>query len=144
MTPGTSAMIRNLPNDYTQTKLLDLIRLEGFGGDFDFFYLPVDFHSGAGLGYAFINFTTKEVAERFRQRFTGFNSWTVGSDKVCEVAWSSLQGLEAHIERYRNSPVMHESIPEEQKPLLFAGSERVAFPAPTKKIRIPRHWHRRP
>jgi len=141
--PVTSAMMRNLPNDYTRSMLLDLLRSEGFGGTFDFVYLPHDFRSCSGLGYAFVNFNSLDSARQFREDFTGFNRWAVASDKVCEVTWSSLQGLEAHIERYRNSPVMHESIPEEQKPALFEGSDAVPFPPPTKKIRLPRHWHRR-
>jgi len=141
--PGTSAMMRNLPNDYTRSMLLELLHAEGFGGLFDFVYIPVDFRSGSGLGYSFINFISLDSAEQFRQHFSGFNRWAVASDKVCDVTWSSLQGLEAHVERYRSSPVMHESVPEEQKPALFKGCEAVPFPAPTKKIRIPRHWHRR-
>lgn len=140
---GTSAMMRNLPNDYTRCMLLDLLHSEGFGGTFDFVYLPVDFRSTSGLGYAFVNFALHDDAECFREHFTGFNRWSLASDKVCEVTWSSLQGLEAHIERYRNSPVMHESVPDDQKPVLFRGLERVQFPSPTKAIRTPRHWHRR-
>jgi RNA recognition motif-containing protein len=142
--PITSAMMRNLPNDYTRTMLLDLFRTEGFAGTFDFVYVPVDFRSCSGLGYAFINFTSFDSAERFRQHFTGFKQWSsLASDKVCEVAWSSQQGLEAHIERYRNSPVMHESVPEDPKSILFEGLVAVPFPVANKKVRIPRHWHRR-
>lgn len=141
--PGSSVMMRNLPNDYTRSSLLELLRTEDFEGKYDFVYLPIDFRSSSGLGYAFINFLSLEIAERFRSHFGGFNRWSVKSDKVCEVTWSSLQGLEAHIERFRNSPVMHESIPDDQKPALFEGTERVVFPEPTRKIREPRHWHRR-
>jgi len=143
LTSGTSVFMRNVPNDYTRTRLVELLHAEGFGGTYDFVYLPVDFRSSSGLGYAFINFLSLDISERFRQHFTGFNRWSVASDKVCQVTWSSLQGREAHIERFRNSPVMHESVPEDQKPALFEGFERVEFPKPTKKIRVPRHWHRR-
>jgi hypothetical protein len=122
--------------------LLELLCSEGFAGTFDFLYLPVDFRSSAGLGYAFLNFTSYSSARRFRQHFTGFNRWAVASDRVCDVAWSSVQGLEAHIERYRNSPVMHESVPDAQKPMLFKGWEAVPFPPPTKKIKKPRHFNR--
>merc|ERR1711916_258740 len=47
-------------------------------------------------------------------------------------------GVEDNIERYRNSPVMHEAVPAQYKPLLFDGGVPVAFPAPTKSIRFPR------
>jgi len=141
--PGSSVMLRNLPNDYTRTALLELMNAEGFEGKYDFVYLPIDFRSGCGLGYAFINFLSLEIAHEFREHFSGYSRWTVKSDKVCQVTWSSLQGLDEHIERFRNSPVMHESVSDEQKPAMFKGSERIAFPEPTKKIREPRHWHRR-
>lgn len=140
---ATSSMIRNIPNDYSRERLVEQLNAEGFAGCFDFLYLPIDFTTRSGLGYAFVNFVSHAVAERFQRHFTGFDRWSMASDKVCEVHWSSLQGLEAHVERYRNSPVMHESIPEDQKPLLFSGPYRRPFPSPTKKIRAPRHWHRR-
>jgi len=140
----TSVMMRNLPNNLTRDMLLDMLRSEGYDGCFDFVYLPIDFQSNSGLGYAFINLTTHDVAVRFCDHFTGFNHWSLASEKVCHVTWSdSLQGREAHIERYRNSPVMHESVPEDHKPLIFAGLDLETFPGPTKKLRAPRRWHRR-
>jgi hypothetical protein len=140
----TSMMMRNLPNNYTQKMLLELLESEGYGGHFDFVYIPIDFQSNSGLGYAFLNFTSTCVAEHFSEHFTGFNRWSVNSDKVCKVTWSdALQGLDVHIERYRNSPVMHESVPQDQRPLLFSGSVQVPFPPPTKTVRAPRRWHRR-
>jgi len=50
------------------------------------------------------------------------------------------QGLPAHIDRYRNSPVMHESVEDEYKPAVFSPGtgDRAVFPPPTKKLRVPR------
>jgi hypothetical protein len=141
---STSLMMRNLPNCYTREMLLALLNDEGFAGSYNFIYLPIDFRRGLGLGYAFINFVTPMVAQGFHQHFSGFSQWRAPSDKVCEVTCSdTLHGLEALIDHYRNSPVMHDSIPEEHKPLLFAGLERVQFPPPTKRVRAPRLWHYR-
>jgi len=124
--------------------LLELLESEGFGGYFDFVYLPIDFQSNSGLGYAFLNFISTAVAARFCEHFTGFTGWSTGSDKVCKVTWSdALQGLDLHIERYRNSPVMHESVPQDQRPMLFRGAVQIPFPPPTRTIRAPRRWHRR-
>eukprot|EP00439_Symbiodinium_sp_Y106_P038344 s1688_g4.t1 len=40
---------------------------------------------------------------------------------------------QAHVERYRNSPVMHRSVPDEYKPVIFKNGVRKKFPRPTKK-----------
>jgi len=135
----TTVMLRNMPNNYTRDMLLELVDSMGFSNCYDFAYLPVDFKSQAGLGYAFINFISSAEAMRCFDNFEGFSGWKVPSDKVCTVTWGSpYQGLEAHIERYQNSPVMHHSIPDEWKPVLVQQGERIAFPAPTKPIKTPK------
>jgi hypothetical protein len=135
----TTIMMRNIPNNYTRTMLLDLINREGFHGAYDLVYLPIDFNSNAGFGYAFINLVSPEEAERFRLHFQGYTGWALTSEKVCDVMWSGVhQGLEAHIERYRNSPVMHPSVPDDYKPVVFKDGVRTQFPPPTKLPRAPR------
>lgn len=135
----TTVMLRNMPNNYSRTMLLELLDAEGFAGQYDFLYLPMDFQSRASLGYAFINFTSSESAESFWRVFDGYSNWAIPSRKMSGVSWSGPhQGLEAHIERYRNSPVMAESTPDEYKPILFDRGVRIPFPAPTRRIRAPR------
>jgi hypothetical protein len=135
----TTVMLRNIPNNYNREMVLELLDAEGFKGCYDFVYLPMDFHRMAGLGYAFVNLVDRDHAQRVKQHFEDFCTWTLASQKICKVSWGEpLQGLEAHIERYRNSPVMHEDVPDKYKPVLYEKGERVAFPAPTKKIRPPR------
>jgi len=132
----TTLMLRNLPNDYTRDMLLDLLDCQGFCGVYDFIYLPIDFNRLAGLGYAFVNCVSPATAEAMREQLQGFDQWCVSSQKVCDVCWGDpLQGLEAHVERYRNSPVMHQSVPDEYKPAVFVNGIRSAFPSPTKRIR---------
>jgi hypothetical protein len=136
----TTVMLRNMPNNYSRDMLLELVESMGFAGCYDFAYLPVDFKSQAGLGYAFINFVSTAEAQRCFECFEGFSDWKVPSEKVCTVTWGSpYQGLEAHIERYQNSPVMHHSIPDEWKPVLLDQcGVRIAFPVPTKPIKMPK------
>mmetsp|Transcript_111527 Transcript_111527/g.279290 ORF Transcript_111527/g.279290 Transcript_111527/m.279290 type:complete len:407 (+) Transcript_111527:64-1284(+) len=142
--PRTTVMLRNLPNNYTRAMLLDLIDSEGFAGKYDFLYLPIDFRTHAALGYAFINLVTPEDAVEFYNHLSGFSRWSLPSSKVCSAGWSHPhQGLEDHIARYRNSPLMHEAVPDSYRPILFSSGMRVDFPEPTKKIKPPRQGTQR-
>jgi hypothetical protein len=136
---NTTVMIRNLPTDYTREMLLELLDSEGFAGNYDFVYLPIDFNSQGGLGYAFVNLICPVEAQRFWQQFDGFSRWALPSDKVCSLNWSSPhQGLAPHIERYRNSPVMHQDVPDNFKPMIFVDGMRIQFPPPTRPLKAPR------
>lgn len=135
----TTLMFRNLPNNYNRSSLMQMLDSGGFKGTYNLLYLPTDFRNFAGFGYAFVNFCHHEDAKKAKASFQGFSKWRVPSKKVCDVVWGGVvQGLQAHTERYRNSPVMHESVPDEYKPAVFEDGVRVEFPAPTKKIRPPR------
>mmetsp|Transcript_86901 Transcript_86901/g.136091 ORF Transcript_86901/g.136091 Transcript_86901/m.136091 type:complete len:675 (+) Transcript_86901:31-2055(+) len=148
---NTTVMLRHMPSNYTREKLLVLLDTEGFNGSYDFVYLPVDFMSFQGFGYAFVNCTSNAEAHRMFKHFQGFTSWpgphtsTEEATSLCEVSWGNpLQGYGAHIYRYRNSPVMHKDVPEEFKPVAFVNGIRIKFPAPTKRIRPPRLKHGHP
>ena len=68
----------------------------------------------------------------FWKAFDGFTKWVgafskprracnevLPSSKVCQVSWSGPhQGQAAHVERYRSSPIMHSSVPDECKPIV--------------------------
>mmetsp|Transcript_17838 Transcript_17838/g.51308 ORF Transcript_17838/g.51308 Transcript_17838/m.51308 type:complete len:351 (+) Transcript_17838:738-1790(+) len=132
----TTVMLRNIPNNYTRAMLLELLDSQGLIGRYDFVYLPFDFKTEAGLGFAFVNLLTPEDAELCKVHLTGFRSWAIPSGKICEVGWSGAdqQGLDANIERYRNSSVMHQSVPDELKPVKFMNGVQVPFPKPTRKV----------
>lgn len=136
----TTVMLRNLPNNYTRSMVLNLLNQEGFKGKFDFLYLPIDFRSKAGLGYAFVNLVEPSFVPSFWKAFDGYTKWVLPSSKVCQVSWSGPhQGQKAHVDRYRSSPIMHGSVPDEYKPIVLQHGERIPFPEATKKIRAPRH-----
>jgi len=135
----TTVMLRNMPEGFLRDNLTDMLNRTGFRGAYNFVYMPMNFRTKNSFGYAFVNMVSPEEAQRCHDKFQGFCDWGVSTDKVCEVSWSDMhQGLVAHIERYRNSPVMHESVPDEYKPVMFSDGTRVTFPAPTKKLRQPR------
>lgn len=136
----TTVMLRPLPPSFTRNLLVELLDAEGFRGRYDFVYVPVDFNSGSSLGYAFVNLTSPEFARCFWSYFDGFSGWTIPSNnEVCTVTWSDPhQGLAAHVQRYRDSPVMHPEVPEIWKPLIYVNGKRARFPSPTKKLKAPK------
>mmetsp|Transcript_149209 Transcript_149209/g.278213 ORF Transcript_149209/g.278213 Transcript_149209/m.278213 type:complete len:515 (+) Transcript_149209:87-1631(+) len=135
----TTVMLRNLPNGYARSQLLELLDKHAFFGKYDFVYLPMDFRNGVNLGYAFVNLLAHEDALALTSALQGFCGWHSDSSKVCEVSWAHPhQGLREHVERYRNSPVMHASMPDEYKPMVFRSGTRVPFPPPTKTIKAPK------
>mmetsp|Transcript_90724 Transcript_90724/g.290832 ORF Transcript_90724/g.290832 Transcript_90724/m.290832 type:complete len:364 (-) Transcript_90724:843-1934(-) len=101
-------------------------------------YLPVDLRRKAGKGYAFINFVSNEQALRFKGHFQGWSAWHKNSQKQAETTWGQNQGLQHHIDTYRNSPFMHPEADDAFKAAVFRGGHRVDFPAPTKRVRAPR------
>lgn len=135
----SSVMLRGVPETFTRPAMLQLLGTAGFFGRFNFLYLPMDFKRNLNLGYALINVVSPKEALRLSAYFEGFSSWDVPGGSVCSVAWCSpQQGLQAHLDRYKNSPVMHESVPEEWRPLHLMHGIPVAFPAPTTKIKAPK------
>lgn len=135
----TTLMLRNVPKEYSRSALISLLNALGFAGCYDFVYMPMDFGTGCSLSYALVNLCSPEDAACLRSRVEGFSEWSTQSEKVCEVSWSDPhQGLAALVERYRNSPVMHASVPDEWKPAVFFSGTRGAFPAPSRPIKAPK------
>jgi hypothetical protein len=131
----TTMMIKNVPLDCTTAMVVRLLDEQGFQGQFDFVYAPMDFRSSQAFGYAFVNMVSSLAATRLYTKLQSLRIW----DTELELCWStSHQGLEAHVERYKNSPVMHHSVPDDYKPQIFNRGRRASFPASTKKIKEPR------
>jgi hypothetical protein len=135
---GTTVIVRNIPNRFSHASLAAVLNTHGFFGVYDLIYVPVDFATGVSYGYAFVNLTSVDEAERFIATLDGFR-WGGASTKVCSVVrCDDGESPSERVERYRNLPVMHSSMPDSFKPAVYFGGERVPFPAPTKKLRAPR------
>merc|ERR1719343_803857 len=135
---NTTAAMMNIPAEYTRDQLLELIDQQGFRGSYRLFYLPISFQTELNQGYAFIDFTTTENFDKFKEHFHGFREWNLPSDRVCDVSVSDkFSNLDDRIEAYRNSPIMHKSVQKRFKPVLFQNGQRICFPKPTEKIRAP-------
>jgi len=144
--PGfTTIILRNLPKSCTRDILTKTMDANGFARCYDFIHVPVSFQDLVGLGYALVNMSDHEAAERAHRFFSGFTGWPVPTTEACEVGWSSSnQGLASHVERYRNSPLMHESVPRQYRPALFRNGVLGTFPGPTVRLRAPRVRHQKP
>lgn len=135
-----TVVLQNLPLNYRRQMLVRMLDAEGFSGLYNFLYLPMDFKTRAGFGYAFVNLVDPSVVPRFWRTFDGYDKWIFPCSKSCRVGWSEpLQGLRALIRRFRDSPLMHESVPDEYRPVMFSGGSRVPFPLPTKELLPPKH-----
>mmetsp|Transcript_59463 Transcript_59463/g.158121 ORF Transcript_59463/g.158121 Transcript_59463/m.158121 type:complete len:149 (-) Transcript_59463:172-618(-) len=120
-------MMRNLPYSFTRQTLLELLNTCGFEGQYDFVYLPFDYDTACHLGYSFVNLISPWYTVRFFEVFNGFSSWGPHrSHRVCNVCFSSIQGLSANIARHRNG-AMDDQIPEEYKPVLFRDGLQIPF-----------------
>ncbi|KAK8460201.1 hypothetical protein SEVIR_2G295400v4 [Setaria viridis] len=99
---STTVMIRNIPNDFRRTRLMQIIdqhcsienddiKSGGVKSEYDFLYLPMDFSTGANKGYAFVNMTTPEAAQRLHHHLHG-HRWKVNrSGKTCEVDHGAIE-----------------------------------------------------
>merc|ERR1711933_206874 len=117
---------------------MDLLRSGGFANHVEFIYLPMNLRSPGNFGYAFVDFDCTEIAAQCKEKLNGFTGWCGPGENALDVDWSETQGIDSHIQRYRDSPIMHESLADEHKPALFKKGVRIAFPPPTKTIRAPR------
>ncbi|CAL1139494.1 unnamed protein product [Cladocopium goreaui] len=137
----TTVMLRNLPNNYTRDMFLSLLDEEGLSELYDFVYLPMDFCRDANLGYAFVNLVDGAAVGKAWKKFDGFDRWALPTAKVCQVGWSGPhQGFQAHVERYRNSPVMHKSVPDCYKPMIFKNGIHQAALCDVVSARKRYHW----
>lgn len=134
----TTVMMCRVPLAYSRDRLIDLMDSHGFAKKFDFVYLPTNFTTMLGVGYAFVNLTTHEQARDFVRVFDGFTGWDSIASRACMVRWSKVQGLKTNIQRFRNSPVMSASVPSSYKPVLLKDGVRMPFPEPTKTLRAER------
>lgn len=125
---GTTIQLELLPSEQTYEDVMNSLDSHGFANCYDFIYLPTCLQTRLPLqGHVLVNFISRRFAHTALQQF---------SDRVSE--YMHCTSLSELIERYRNSPVMHEAVPTECKPKLFKAGYPVAFPPPTLRLRAPR------
>lgn len=128
----TTVMVRNIPTHLSQIDFVRELSARGYRNLFTFVYMPMNLRSYGSFGYAFVDLIDATVAvQLMKQLQLQEDGW--------RAIWSSTQGMTANVERYRNSPLMHETVPAECKPALYdEHGVQVPFPAPTKYLAKPR------
>ena len=102
----STLMIKNIPNKFNQEYILNIIN-QNFRGTFDIFVLPTDVNKYKNFGYAFINFTSSYYVPYFYFMFNGKMWFGTNSQKICELAYSKVQGKIALSEHYPDKIVFH-------------------------------------
>lgn len=87
----TTLMLRNIPNKYTLTNIVDEIG-NAFWGKYDCINLPIDYETKLNLGYAFINFTDPLHIILFYAKFYHKKWSKYKSDKKMDMTYADKQG----------------------------------------------------
>ncbi|QDS70543.1 hypothetical protein FKW77_010386 [Venturia effusa] len=138
----TTVMIRNIPNKVDAAQFKNILDAHVFG-KYDFSYLRIDFQNLCNVGYAFVNFTKAEDIVPLYEAIVG-RHWNIyNSDKVAEMCYATIQGLDCCIEKFRNSSVMLEWQPHRPKLWYTENDGELAglekdFPAPTNYQKLQR------
>jgi hypothetical protein len=109
-------MIKNIPNKYTQQMLIDLLNEHHFGC-YDFVYLRMDFKNKCNVGYAFVNLSDYRCIISLYKKINNKGWKKFFSNKIAQVTYASIQGLENLKMKFRKSSVMQEQ--ESYRPKIF-------------------------
>jgi RNA recognition motif-containing protein len=120
----------------SRAAFLDMLDTQGLEQLYTFVYLPMNFQKGLGLGYAIVNFAEPTSAAAAALRLSNVE---LGGKLLQANISDEKQSLSDLIRRYRDSAVMHSSVPDECKPILFSDGLMVPFPEPTKHLDPPVH-----
>ncbi len=128
----TTLMVKNIPNKYNQKMLLNQID-ETHKGQYDFFYLPIDFQNKCNVGYAFINFIAPIFIPGFYERFNGrrwekfssekvrvliFECFELKKPQICKLTYARIQGKQALQQHFQSSSIMNQQN-KKVKPLIL-------------------------
>lgn len=124
----TTIMIKGLAPDDTVQALVEMLVIGGFGGHFDYVFVPVDRTETVGVyrcfGNAFVNFLSHQWASAaLKLNVTRFG-------RPMSARWADIQGCEANLQRYWDRAAqrgMRGDFSATCRPWLFLEQ---AFPAP--------------
>jgi len=144
----TTIMLRNVPPRMTQRQLLKEVNGFGFGGTFDFLYIPMDSRRRSNRGIAFLNFTTPATALEFAQAIQGRQLKHPSAQREVEVMPADVQGFERNVENHLealagsadlNKPIVLRKLPERLEKTPAAATPAKAAPAAAKAKASPKN-----
>ncbi|XP_059310814.1 protein terminal ear1-like [Lycium ferocissimum] len=114
---NTTVMIKNIPYDYNREMLMQFLdeycsvenqkatdsKGENIVSAYDFLYLPMDFKSKRGKGYAFVNFTDHRTVWKFFCAFNDKLNVFPGSYRRVKIVTAKFQGKEALVHRFKET-----------------------------------------
>jgi hypothetical protein len=87
-------MLCNIPCRFEHDDIVDAIQSIGFGGFYEFVYVPQRSRKRSGnMGYAFVHFKSPETAASFSDNFQNFQFKRTSSTKKCMVKPAHIQGF---------------------------------------------------
>mmetsp|Transcript_30985 Transcript_30985/g.68034 ORF Transcript_30985/g.68034 Transcript_30985/m.68034 type:complete len:227 (+) Transcript_30985:78-758(+) len=95
----TTLMLRNIPNRFQEEELCEYLDEQGWTGNYDAVFVPLDKRSNCNRGYAFINFVNRTEFEKGMQLLRGLSFPNTYSSKMTEVSIANVQGRDALRER---------------------------------------------
>eukprot|EP00928_Gymnodinium_smaydae_P001355 TRINITY_DN10501_c0_g1_i1.p1 TRINITY_DN10501_c0_g1~~TRINITY_DN10501_c0_g1_i1.p1 ORF type:complete len:202 (-),score=25.25 TRINITY_DN10501_c0_g1_i1:192-797(-) len=99
----TTVIVQNLSRALSPPALRAAIDSSGFAGLYDIFYMPVCVNTKQNKGYAFINFDSAEIAERFTVTWDGTSPSEIVQSgrrpRRLAVSASEVQGSRANYAR---------------------------------------------
>lgn len=108
----TTLILRNVPASYTPDALLAIVHEEGYFGEVDFIYVPIDFKKpDCSLGFAVLNFRTSSACSMFASDFHMASACekmqtSKAIKKYLEVSPSKIQGFRENAKRLQKSNVL--------------------------------------
>jgi hypothetical protein len=101
---GLMVMICNLPNNRHAEDVLEVLDGLGYGGKYDYFYLPVDRHCMCNKGYGFVHFTRIHDAYTFMEGLEGFRFDHTSSTKALTACVAKRQSVIASLRACMKTP----------------------------------------
>lgn len=119
-----TVMVRQIPRPLTQIMFLSEVNRRGFGGSYDFLYLPFDMKKGINVGYGFVSFLDTRSALKFRDAFDGsvLGMQTKPRGKTLRVHPAAVQGYEANFTHFMKTKTGQKQDPQ-FCPLFFPNGE---------------------